>query len=261
MMHGIRVIWPGENDDPANPVEIEYFYGIDTDQLNEIDEILPFDTVPAMWPQDGTLIEYTVDAHCKHPGPGEVHLVVRYERTQNLKLVRKWGEEFHWGTNTIVLKRGSRKGICRWQRDGADPEEVAWAAFDLGANQARPRAVYLGSMRQARFRTMILNCDKRRCVLTGDETIQALDASHLIPAAMGENDIPFNGITLRADLHRLFDTCLFTFAADGRVVVPERQPGLSEAYIQLLQNARLSRATWRRVRAVLASPEFQNRCP
>ena len=107
---------------------------------------------------------------------------------------------------------------------------------------------------------MILNCDKHRCVLTGETTIQALDAAHLIPAAMAENDMPFNGITLRADLHRLFDACLFTFKPNGKVKILERDPGLSEAYIQLLRNARLPQATWRRVRDTLASPEFQNRC-
>ena len=109
---------------------------------------------------------------------------------------------------------------------------------------------------------MILDHDKGRCVLTGEKTVKALDAAHLIPADKGENDVPFNGIALRSDLHRLFDAGLFTFAPEGNVVIPKRAPGLSEAYIELLQNAEyLPRATWRRVRAALASPEFQNRCP
>ncbi len=47
---------------------------------------------------------------------------------------------------------------------------------------------------------------------------------------MGENDIPLNGITLRADLHRLFDACLFTFKPNGKVKIVKRDTELSEAY-------------------------------
>ena len=95
---------------------------------------------------------------------------------------------------------------------------------------------------------MILDHDKGCCVLTGEKTAKALDAAHLIPAAKGENDVPFNGIALRSDLHRLFDAGLFTIAPEGNVVIPKRAPGLSEAYIQLLQNADLPKATWRKAR-------------
>ena len=78
------------------------------------------------------------------------------------------------------------------------------------------RPTYRGSKREAWFRSVILQCDECRCVLTGEATQNALEAAHLIPAAKGQNDVPSNGITLRADLHRLFDAGLFTFDADGR---------------------------------------------
>ena len=106
---------------------------------------------------------------------------------------------------------------------------------------------------------MILNCDEGRCVLTNETTVKAIEAAHLVPAAMGENDMPFNGIALRADLHRLFDAGLFTFNPDGKVKFPDRDPGLSKAYVGLLQNAHLPEETLRRVEETLASLEFQNR--
>ena len=75
---------------------------------------------------------------------------------------------------------------------------------------------------------------------------------------MGENDVPANGITLRADLHRVFDADLFTFDHDGRVV--DIAPGLSEDHHQLLEKCdRLPPPTLGRVRATLALPEFQDR--
>ena len=261
MTHGIQVIWPSKNGNPGVPQEIEFFHGIDVEHL---DQIRQFTTVPAVWPrhEGGTPVEYTVTRHCKRPIPGEVHLVVHYDQAANEDLVKKWGDEIHWGRNTIILKQGERNGICHWRREGtAKVYKVPWKTFDLGANKKkRPHAPYFGSRREARFRTMILNCDKHRCTLTGETTIQALDAAHLIPAAKGENDFPFNGITLRADLHRLFDACLFTFKRNGKVKILERGPVLSEAYIQLLCNARLPQATRRRVKDTLASREFQNRC-
>ena len=45
MTTGIRVIWP---DDGGGIDEIEYFYGID---VNELDDIPEFIKVPAFWPQ------------------------------------------------------------------------------------------------------------------------------------------------------------------------------------------------------------------
>lgn len=261
MTRGIQVIWPGENGNPNKPDEIEFFHGIDVDHL---DQIPKFTKVPTLWPQyeGGIFIEYTVDTCCKPLGPGEVHLFVHYDRAAIEVLVRQWDEEIYPGTNKIILRQGEQNGICHWQIEGSSKVyEVPWKAFDLGANQApRPLARYFGSRREAQFRKMILNCDKSRCVLTGETTKQALDAAHLIPAAMGENDMPFNGITLRADLHRLFDACLFTIKPNGKVKILKRDPGLSEAYIQLLRNARLPEETLRRVRGTLASPEFQNRC-
>ena len=130
-------------------------------------------------------------------------------------------------------------------------------AFDVGAGCARPRATYRGSKREAWFRSVILECDANCCVVTGEAPVQALEAAHLIPAAKGQNDVPSNGITLRADLHRLFDAGLFTFSADGQVVVLD--PQLCRGYRELLRRRCLPPSTLERVRATLAHPQFQNR--
>ena len=253
MTMGARVIWPA---DDGNIDEIEYFYGINVAQLGDIPE---FTTVQAFWSGfDGrTLVEYVVDTHCERTPQGEVRLVVVYDPDNNPELVEEFGiDEFIWGTNTIVLQQGSWQGHCEWLRDGADDwEEVEWQAF--GATPRRTGARYRGSRREAKFREMILACDDHRCVITDEATIKALDAAHLIPAANGENDVPINRITLRADLHRLFDAGLFSFGLDGRVVVIA--PKLSAAYRRLLRNRHLPPSTLERVRATLALPEFQYR--
>ena len=230
MTTGICVLWPY----PGQRIgEIEYFYGINVAQLDDIPE---FTKVPAFLPQyhDGTLVEYVVDAYCKRNGPGEVHLVVTYDEANQTPEFLEQYADTHWGTNTIILQQGEQKGRCKWSREGAeDWEEVKWEAFGSAPRPISAR--YRGSRREAGFRQMILACDDHRCAVTGEATTKALDAAHLIPAAMGENDVPSNGITLRADLHRLFDAGLFTFAPDGQVVEVDRE--LSKAYRRDLRNS------------------------
>ena len=200
----------------------------------------PSRPLPTFWPRynGGTAVEYTVRTECKERQNGEVHLVVEYRRTDNRQLDETY--DINWGTNTIILRRGTRTGRCQWHRlGGTVRNDIRWKSFDLAAANQRPLASYLRSRRHAQFRNIILDCDRHRCVLTRDDTTPALEAAHLIPAKDGENDKPANGITLRADLHRLFDAGLFMLDEAGRVVLGDRESDLSDDYCQLLRNARL----------------------
>ena len=89
MTTGIRVIWP---DDDGGIDEIEYFYGIDVDDLDDIPEFTrKLTSVQAVWPQpqyDGRLVEYAVDARCKSNLPDEVRVVVTYEEKKNQNIVK-----------------------------------------------------------------------------------------------------------------------------------------------------------------------------
>jgi hypothetical protein len=60
---------------------------------------------------------------------------------------------------------------------------------------------------QGRFRKAIIYRDRCRCIVTGCEVDDTLEAAHLIPYAYNihERDNPCNGILLRADIHLLFD--------------------------------------------------------
>ena len=255
MTKGIQVTWPGGQ---GYPEEIECIYGID---VGNIDQIPPFAETRSVWA--GRSFRYAVDTHIERPGADEARLIVHYDPTnpENEDIAEEWPGDEYWGTNTIILNQGEQHGICQWQHLGAeDVIEVPWIAFDLEANRAPPSEKYLRSKRAAEFRSMICAYDDSRCVLTGETTIEALDAAHLIPAAEGQNDTPFNGIVLRADLHRLFDTCLFTFGPDGRVAFPAGRPGLSADYRELLRDRSLPPTTLQRVGVTIASPLFQNRC-
>lgn len=252
MAKGIQVTWRDED----GVYEVEYFDGIDVEDL---DSIPAFTTVLSDWPRHngGTGVRYNVRTNREPGSKREVHLLVEYREADNPEL-RSFN--YGWGTNRIILVPGSREGHCRWSRsDGTELKNVPWTAFNVAAAHQRPRASYLRSRRYSRFRSIVLSHDSHRCALTGDTTVQALEVAHLIPAREGENDIPSNGIALRADLHRLFDAGLFTFDPYGRAVLARRDDGVSDAYRRLLRNARLRATTHDRVRTTLAAPEFRHR--
>lgn len=58
---------------------------------------------------------------------------------------------------------------------------------------------------QARFRRAVFETFGARCLVTGCDTLMALEAAHVLPVSSGGCDDGWNGIPLRADLHRLFD--------------------------------------------------------
>jgi putative restriction endonuclease len=58
---------------------------------------------------------------------------------------------------------------------------------------------------QAKFRRAVFEMFGARCLVTGCETLMALEAAHVLPVSGGGCDEGWNGIPLRADLHRLFD--------------------------------------------------------
>ena len=256
MSKGIKVIWC----DNGNIDEVEYFCGIDVDHLAHIP---PITSVRASWPryEGGISVEYHVNVRYEREVDGEVRLVVDYRSEFNPILARDY--DISWGTNAILLNEGERTGPCVWEPNNPEPVEpgrysVHWEAFDLGKSHARTLGKYWGSKRDSRFRGVILDCDGSRCVLTGETTTQTLEAAHLIPAKNGENDMPFNGIALRADLHRMFDAGLFTFGENGEVVFLKKSK-LSMDYCRLLRDKSLPEPTLERVRATLTHPQFQKR--
>lgn len=142
-----------------------------------------------------------------------------------------------------------RKKLTKYIEKHDDP--------DVGSagEGTRTRVTHCGWRREAAFRNRILQADNKKCTLTCETTPEVLDAAHLVPKADGGGDAPCNGITLRTDLHRLFDACprLFTFDTCGRVVnVAER---LSPYYRALLQDKRLPDTTLERVRETLSNPK------
>lgn len=80
---------------------------------------------------------------------------------------------------------------------------------------------------QSSFRVLVTDAYKRRCAITGENTLIALEAAHIVPYSReGSHDVR-NGLLLRADFHRLFDVGLIGVTPDLRIKV---SPRIREAY-------------------------------
>ncbi|MEI6766898.1 MAG: HNH endonuclease signature motif containing protein [Bacteroidota bacterium] len=84
---------------------------------------------------------------------------------------------------------------------------------DPGSDYTRK---YLTKVRlgQGAFRVQLTDAYYRKCSVTGEKTLPVLEAAHIKPfAESGPNHIS-NGILLRADLHKLYDSGYITFTKD-----------------------------------------------
>lgn len=75
---------------------------------------------------------------------------------------------------------------------------------------------------QGSFRVFVTDAYSRRCAVTQERTLPALDAAHIKPyAESGPHDIG-NGILLRADIHHLLDSGYATVSPDYHFEVSKR---------------------------------------
>lgn len=75
---------------------------------------------------------------------------------------------------------------------------------------------------QGAFRVLVTDAYHRRCAVTGEKTLPALDAAHIKPYSESGPHHPSNGLLLRADIHRLFDDGYVTIDPELKFVVSNR---------------------------------------
>lgn len=72
---------------------------------------------------------------------------------------------------------------------------------------------------QGAFRFKVTDTYERMCAVTGERTLPALEAAHIRPFSDGGLHEVSNGLLLRRDLHRLFDTGYVTVSPSLRLEV------------------------------------------
>jgi putative restriction endonuclease len=130
-----------------------------------------------------------------------------------------------WPFNTVGGKRYSTdsiEGRALWERLVGKATATGRPGFAerplmFGApTLVRPR---LG---QGGFRVGVIEAYDRRCIVTGERTLPALEAAHILPVTeQGTHEVS-NGLLLRRDLHALFDQHYITITPDKRLMVSRR---------------------------------------
>lgn len=75
---------------------------------------------------------------------------------------------------------------------------------------------------QGAFRIAVADAYERRCVVTRERTLPALEAAHIRPYAEGGSHEVQNGLLFRRDIHKLFDLNYVTVTTDGILEVSRR---------------------------------------
>lgn len=130
-----------------------------------------------------------------------------------------------WSPNIVSFKTydtGEPDGLALWDavndrlnRPGFPGMAEPQARF--GEPQLiRPR---LG---QGAFRVLVTDSYNRRCAITQERTLPALEAAHIRPYGEGGEHEARNGLLLRRDIHSLFDAGYVTVTPDLRFEVSRR---------------------------------------
>jgi putative restriction endonuclease len=123
------------------------------------------------------------------------------------------------------------------------------------------RYLAFGRFGQGTFRALVLDAYRRRCAVTGERTLPAVEAAHIQPYGEGGEHRITNGLALRRDIHSLFDEGYVTitpefrfrvsrrireefengreyYALDGRILLPPSRPEYSPDRDLLLRHNR-----------------------
>jgi uncharacterized protein YjbI with pentapeptide repeats len=109
-----------------------------------------------------------------------------------------------------------------------DNKEVLVDLESIKDERKRTNVERVSRKDQGKFRNLLLDVFQGKCAITACNVERALDAAHIFPYRGQATDCAWNGILLRLDLHRLFDSYLLTIdPLSGQVYL---EPSLMNTY-------------------------------
>ena len=135
-----------------------------------------------------------------------------------------------WSPNIVSLKTyntSDSEGLLLWKSvtERLSRHEISEQAVP-GTRYGEPKLI-LPRLGQGAFRALVTDIYGRRCAVTHERTLPALEAAHIRPYGDGGAHEPQNGLLLRRDIHRLFDTGYVTVTPD---LAFEVSPRIREEY-------------------------------
>ena len=139
----------------------------------------------------------------------------------------RWREEMDWHPNIVAFKSydlssGPGLALAALLRNGQPTEFVSEFAPVLEDARLREEALLVAREGQGSFRVRVLDAYQRRCAVTGERSLPVLDAAHIQPYLGPASNHLQNGVTLRSDIHRLFDAGYVTITPEYRFEVSRR---------------------------------------
>lgn len=104
-------------------------------------------------------------------------------------------------------------------------EEVATSRdseIPLIIERTRVTASVLRRTNQSKFRREVLGAGNSHCILTQERTLEVLEAAHIVPVRQGGTDLVGNGLCMRVDIHRLYDSGKIRIEPNGVVTLNEQ---------------------------------------
>jgi putative restriction endonuclease len=130
-----------------------------------------------------------------------------------------------WSSNIVSFKGYSTDevdGLMLWNAVQSRMAESPLLGFaDEQARYGEPVLVR-PRLGQGAFRILVTDSYQRRCAVSGEKTLPALDAAHIRPFSDGGAHEASNGILLRRDIHSLFDAGYVTISPEMKFEVSRR---------------------------------------
>jgi putative restriction endonuclease len=132
----------------------------------------------------------------------------------------------NWAPNIVTRKQyftESEPGKSLWLAVNERLPKAASVLQQQPGVPARGKSqLVLPRLGQGGFRLVVTDAYARRCAVTGERTLPALEAAHIKQFSIIQSHDVRNGLLLRADIHRLYDAGYVTIGPNFQFLVSKR---------------------------------------
>jgi putative restriction endonuclease len=130
-----------------------------------------------------------------------------------------------WAPSIVRFKAyntGDADGLALWDAVNERMNRAGFAGMaEAQARFGEPQLIR-PRLGQGAFRVLVTDTYNRRCAITQERTLPALEAAHIRPYSAGGEHEARNGLLLRRDIHSLFDAGYVTVTPDLHFEVSRR---------------------------------------
>lgn len=130
-----------------------------------------------------------------------------------------------WSPNIVSFKTYSTanaEGIALWEKINERLGLLMAPEIPEGSKRFGEPYLIRPRLGQGAFRVLVTDIYRRRCAITQERTLPALEAAHIRPYCDGGAHEATNGLLLRRDIHSLFDAGYVTVTPQLRFEVSRR---------------------------------------